>query len=95
MLGIILVVLCAISFIVVIREYNKLEKRWIVICHSLIMSSQSSLEEVETEIKRFRRLESTVHDIYYLAHWIPDREYDVEKLWQNLRDAALFEPKRR
>jgi hypothetical protein len=42
--------------------------------------------------QRYLDLARAVSDLYYSAHWYPDREVDAEKLWTALRDEADFEP---
>ena len=32
-----------------------------------------------------------VRDLYYSAHWIPDRDVNAKRLWENVRDAAGFD----
>jgi len=36
----------------------------------------------------YLELRKAVEEIYYAAHWIPDREVNTAQLWENLRDAA-------
>ena len=33
-----------------------------------------------------------IRNLYYAAHWTPDRPVDVVKLWTDVRDAAGFKP---
>ena len=48
--------------------------------------------EIET-MRHFTRLRDAVQEIYYAAHWAPDRAVDDEDgLWERLRDAAGFKP---
>jgi hypothetical protein len=37
-------------------------------------------------------LRNAVKNLYYSAHWTPDRPVDAEKLWADVRDAAGFVP---
>jgi hypothetical protein len=37
-------------------------------------------------------LYEAVRNLYYAAHWTPDRPVDVVKLWTDVRDAAGFKP---
>jgi len=46
-----MVVLGLIVFItVIVRQFIKFQDRWTAVCHSLLKSSQSSLEEIIAEI---------------------------------------------
>ena len=37
-------------------------------------------------------LKDAVRRLYYAAHWTPDRDVDERQLWEDVRDAAGFEP---
>ena len=41
---------------------------------------------------KFERLREAVKELYYAAHWTPDRECDDAALWTAVRDAAGLEP---
>lgn len=38
------------------------------------------------------RLMRAAANLYYAAHWTPDRDCDAGALWKELRDAAGLEP---
>src|SRR5271167_4622512 len=42
------------------------------------------------EQQSFETLRNAVRNLYYSAHWTPDRPVDVVKLWTDVRDAAGF-----
>jgi hypothetical protein len=43
-------------------------------------------------LQQFRKLKIAVEELYYAAHWTPDRECDADDLWTRVRDAAGFTP---
>ena len=47
---------------------------------------------VERNLLDCRALQEAVRNLYYAAHWTPDRECDAEALWTAVRDAAGIEP---
>lgn len=42
--------------------------------------------------EKYMRLRDAVARLYYSAHWTPDRECDSNTLWEDVRNAAEFEP---
>lgn len=44
--------------------------------------------------QKYVDLAEAARDLYYAAHWYPDRECDAMQLWTTLRDAAGIEPGR-
>ncbi len=42
--------------------------------------------------EKYEKLQEALKELYYSAHWIPDRNVDDYKLWTAVRDAAGFEP---
>jgi hypothetical protein len=51
--------------------------------------SMARIEVLEAENERLRK---AVSEVYYAAHWTPDRPCDAVKLWTDLRDAAGLTP---
>ena len=41
-----------------------------------------------TLVRRHISLCQAVKQLYYSAHWYPDRRVDADKLWRTVRDAA-------
>ena len=54
-----------------------------------LIDGQQMLEQCKAEIERLRK---AVSDVYYAAHWTPDRPCDAGRLWTDLRDAAGLKP---
>lgn len=42
--------------------------------------------------QRFIDLAEAARELYYAAHWYPDRECEAIRLWTNLRDCAGIAP---
>ncbi|HYE72609.1 MAG TPA: hypothetical protein VEF04_04725 [Blastocatellia bacterium] len=45
----------------------------------------------DAAVKERDALREAVRNVYYAAHWTPDRQCDAVMLWTELRDAAGFE----
>lgn len=43
-------------------------------------------------IQEHQNLVKVVHNLYYSACWVPDRDVDADALWLAVRNAARFEP---
>jgi len=56
----------------------------------ITMSQVTNREELWKA--RFLALETAARELYYAAHWYPDRECDANDLWMNLRDAIGLPP---
>jgi len=56
------------------------------------VKSQAAVMKEAMEQQSFPNLRERVRDLYYSAHWTPDRPVDVVKLWTDVRDAAGFKP---
>jgi hypothetical protein len=42
--------------------------------------------------QKYEDLARAVENLYYSAHWRPDREVDSKTLWESVRDAAGLKP---
>jgi hypothetical protein len=45
---------------------------------------------MQPEVTEFDKLKYAVRNLYYSAHWTPDRPVDAVELWTAVRDAAGF-----
>lgn len=61
-----------------------------------LMQDRIDFEKAHAQelMELLNNLIEAVGNVYYAAHWSPDRKLDVdaEELWENLRDAAGLPP---
>jgi len=58
------------------------------------VKSQQAIDGMKDRMEQqsFPNLREVVKNLYYAAHWTPDRPVDEAKLWTDIRDAAGFKP---
>ena len=61
---------------------------WRGYCRDCCLTRPKYAEYLEAEN---RQLREAVRELYYAAHWSPDRDCDAQRLWARVRNAAGFE----
>lgn len=59
---------------------------------NLIVSLSSEQWDLRNLAEDYLALREAVQEVYYAAHWTPDRPCGAIALWGHLRDAARLEP---
>lgn len=73
---------------VLAEEVERLTK----LCDLFADGAQAQAGALVNAVRRDAALRAAVSDLYYAAHWTPDRPCDADALWTRLRDAAGLTP---